>query len=305
VLLDINVLQGCVRDNIGDLTFKEAFDRTRRIVNITVTSANDFEFPRLLNYLTTPNVLIWSAACASCALKFLYKPVELLAKDNTGKIVPYHPSGLKWIDGSVESDLPMDRLSELFNVNHFIVSQVNPHVFPFVSSDPTTEKGIFHTLKFLATSELKHRINQLAFLGLLPAFLSPIQNLITQKYSGDITITPEVSLESYKNFLSNPTPEMHLLGTQKGELNTWPKMAIIKNHCNIELTLERCTAKLREQLYAKEIKLRRGYLDDSEYDLKRGRSDTLRSSDQSKSDEEPPKLEKSGPASVSRDRLML
>jgi TAG lipase/steryl ester hydrolase/phospholipase A2/LPA acyltransferase len=30
-------------------------------------------------------------------------------------------------DGSVESDLPMQQLSELFNVNHFIVSQVNPH----------------------------------------------------------------------------------------------------------------------------------------------------------------------------------
>lgn len=27
-------------------------------------------------------------------------------------------------DGSVEADLPMDRLSELFNINHFIVSQV-------------------------------------------------------------------------------------------------------------------------------------------------------------------------------------
>lgn len=27
-------------------------------------------------------------------------------------------------DGSVENDLPMQQLSELFNVNHFIVSQV-------------------------------------------------------------------------------------------------------------------------------------------------------------------------------------
>lgn len=30
-------------------------------------------------------------------------------------------------DGSLENDLPMQQLSELFNVNHFIVSQVNPH----------------------------------------------------------------------------------------------------------------------------------------------------------------------------------
>ena len=30
-------------------------------------------------------------------------------------------------DGSIENDLPMQQLSEQFNVNHFIVSQVNPH----------------------------------------------------------------------------------------------------------------------------------------------------------------------------------
>lgn len=29
----------------------------------------------------------------------------------------------------------MQRMSELFNVNTFIVSQVNPHVVPFVSVD--------------------------------------------------------------------------------------------------------------------------------------------------------------------------
>jgi TAG lipase/steryl ester hydrolase/phospholipase A2/LPA acyltransferase len=30
-------------------------------------------------------------------------------------------------DGSVGNELPMNQLSELFNVNHFIVSQVNPN----------------------------------------------------------------------------------------------------------------------------------------------------------------------------------
>jgi predicted acylesterase/phospholipase RssA len=32
-----------------------------------------------------------------------------------------------YTDGSLENDLPMQQLSELFNVNHFIVSQVNFH----------------------------------------------------------------------------------------------------------------------------------------------------------------------------------
>lgn len=30
----------------------------------------------------------------------------------------------KFVDGSMEADLPMQQISELFNINHFIVSQV-------------------------------------------------------------------------------------------------------------------------------------------------------------------------------------
>lgn len=46
-----------------------------------------------------------------------------MAKTCDGKFVAYHPSPLKWSDGSVAVDLPTTRLGELFNVNHFIVSQ--------------------------------------------------------------------------------------------------------------------------------------------------------------------------------------
>jgi predicted acylesterase/phospholipase RssA len=97
--------------------------KTGRILNITVSSTQKCELPLLLNYLTAPDVLVWSAAAASCALPLLYESVELQAKVN-GKICPYHPSGLKFSDGSVGSDLPMRRLAELFNINQFIVSQV-------------------------------------------------------------------------------------------------------------------------------------------------------------------------------------
>ena len=38
----------------------------------------------------------------------------------------------RWRDGSLESDLPMKQLKELFNVNHFIVSQANPHIAPLL-----------------------------------------------------------------------------------------------------------------------------------------------------------------------------
>lgn len=54
---DIRVLQECIRDNGGDLTFLEAYNKTRRILNITVSSANSYEAPLLLNYMTAPHVV--------------------------------------------------------------------------------------------------------------------------------------------------------------------------------------------------------------------------------------------------------
>lgn len=60
--MDVTKLQECLRDNIGDVTFKEAYEKTKRILNITVASTSTFEFTRLLNYLTAPNVVCGSRA---------------------------------------------------------------------------------------------------------------------------------------------------------------------------------------------------------------------------------------------------
>jgi TAG lipase/steryl ester hydrolase/phospholipase A2/LPA acyltransferase len=50
-----------MRDLLGDMTFQEAYNRTRRILNIPVSTSSLYELPRLLNYITAPNVMIWSA----------------------------------------------------------------------------------------------------------------------------------------------------------------------------------------------------------------------------------------------------
>ena len=93
-LMDVTVLEDCVRANVGDVTFEEAYARTKRILNIVVLSERKHEVPRLLNYLTAPNVLIRSAACASCAITGLYDSVPLLAKDRQGQIVPWFSTGI-------------------------------------------------------------------------------------------------------------------------------------------------------------------------------------------------------------------
>lgn len=55
--LDVSVLEECVRANVGDLTFEEAYIKTKRVLNITVATTGRGGVPNLLNYLTAPNVV--------------------------------------------------------------------------------------------------------------------------------------------------------------------------------------------------------------------------------------------------------
>ncbi|KAI8620466.1 acyl transferase/acyl hydrolase/lysophospholipase [Chytriomyces sp. MP71] len=102
-LLDVHVLEEVVNSNLGDITFEEAFKKTQRILNISVSSARKNEVPRLLNYLTAPTVLIRTAACASASALGIFSAIDLLAKDKNGNIVPWGSSKIKWGDSSYDS----------------------------------------------------------------------------------------------------------------------------------------------------------------------------------------------------------
>ena len=255
---DISHLTRIMRELIGDLTFQEGYNRTRRILNITVSSASLYELPRLLNYVTAPNVLIWSAVAASCSVPLVFSSASLLAKDaRTGQTVPWNPSPQKLIDGSVDNDLPMTRLAEMFNVNHFIVSQVNPHVVPFlvkeeITNDPRLQdpsgSSWLQTFTDLAKGEALYRMQTAAEMGIFPTALTKAVSVLSQKYSGDITILPEISYANFPNILSNPSEEFMTQAMLAGERATWPKLSRIRNHCAIELALDDAVQKLRTRV---------------------------------------------------------
>lgn len=262
-LFDIQNLTKVMQERIGDLTFQEGYNRTRRILNITVSSASLYELPRLLNYITAPNVLIWSAVAASCSVPFIFSPAQLLARDpRTGEVVQWNPSPQKWIDGSVDNDLPMTRLAEMFNVNHFIVSQVNPHVVPFLmkeedhltsdtnssSSAVAAGPGWLHGMANLAKGEALHRLHVMAEFGIFPTAVSKVRSILSQRYSGDITIFPEISYAQFPRVLSNPTPEYMQQAMLLGERAAWPKMSRIQNHLAIEMALDEAVQKQRARI---------------------------------------------------------
>lgn len=244
VLMDIRVLEDCLRENIGDITFKDAYEKTGRVLNISVNAEKRNDIPQLLNYLTAPNVLVWSAACASCALSGLFEPVKLMAKNSKGELMVYHPSGVRFSDGSIEMDLPHNRLAEMFNVNFFIVSQVNPHVAPFLHGRLDPSASWLSAMKFLVSSEIAHRLHQMAAIGVLPSLLVPLHLLCRQTYEGDVTIIPHITCDALMHVISNPTEEFRERCTKHAERETWPHLSYLECMCAIEIELRRCMEKL-------------------------------------------------------------
>ncbi|POR39066.1 Lipase 4 [Tolypocladium paradoxum] len=260
---DIKNLTRVIRGLTGDLTFQEAYNRTRRILNICVSTASIYELPRLLNYVTAPNVMIWSAVAASCSVPLVFTSSPLLVKDPiTGEHHPWNPTPHRFIDGSVDNDLPMTRLAEMFNVNHFIVSQVNPHVVPFLSKDdrlsPDTEPDRIKrrgdeldwpsTLASLAKDEALHRLQFMADLGVFPNLMTKCRSILSQKYSGDITILPEITMHDLPRLMRNPTADFMLRSSVLGERATWPKLSMVRDRCAIELALDRAVHRLRTRV---------------------------------------------------------
>lgn len=182
-----------------------------------------------------------------------------MAKDPlTGEPVPWNDLHKQYIDGSVENDLPMTRLSEMFNVNHFIVSQVNPHVLPFLSKDESprseTEQGTpsnpgwLRTMTHLAKDEMLHRMTVFSEMGIFPTFLTKAVSVVNQKYFGDITIFPEIPYTSFPLMLKNPTTDFMLKACLGGERATWPKLGRIRNHLAIELALDSAIQTMRARV---------------------------------------------------------
>jgi predicted acylesterase/phospholipase RssA len=96
------------------MTFKEAYMRTGRILNISVTPADRHSPTKLLNYLTSPDTVIWSALLASAAVPGILNPVVLMQKLKSGQIVPWN-WGSKFKDGSLRVDIPLQALNLYFN----------------------------------------------------------------------------------------------------------------------------------------------------------------------------------------------
>jgi predicted acylesterase/phospholipase RssA len=232
----------------GSLTFREAYERTGRILNVSCVPSDPHSPTILANYLTAPDCVIWSAVLASAAVPGILNPVVLMRKTREGTLAPYS-FGHKWKDGSLRTDIPLKALNLHFNVNFSIVSQVNPHINLFFFSPrgspgrPVTHRrGRGWRGGFLGSSietaiklDLQKYLKILRHLELLPRPLGQDWSEIwLQRFSGTITLWPKSVLGDFWHILGDPSPARLARMLEVGERSAWPKIKFIDNRMKVE-----------------------------------------------------------------------
>lgn len=227
---------------IPDLTFKEAYEKTGRSINISISPAEPRQKSRLLNHIASPNVTLRSAVLASTALPGVFQPVQLEARNVDGEIKPYLPSR-RWIDGSFSQDLPAKRLARMYGVNHFIVSQV----MPGLGREPNRKPGLRKILADASVAASKQMLR--GYLDFFQRYsrvgprmgtaMNALNALMEQQYTADINIFPGYGLSSLGKLLKMMTEEEMAALIRAGERATWPKIPIIDTTTRIGRTLDK------------------------------------------------------------------
>ncbi|WP_438952547.1 DUF3336 domain-containing protein [Porticoccus sp.] len=226
-----------------DMTFQKAFEKTGRAMNVSIAPAETHQTSRLLNATASPSVLMRSAVMASAAVPGIFPPVTLQAIDSGGQRKSYLPSR-RWVDGSVSDDMPAKRLARLYGVNHYIVSQTNPHVLPFVTDGhrKQTSLGLLQNAGLRAIREWFNAITLMIDRadkrnGAITQATSLMRSIINQDYVGDINIRPDYRLINPANLLGFPGEKQVLKLIASGERCTWPKLEMIRQQTRINRTL--------------------------------------------------------------------
>jgi TAG lipase/steryl ester hydrolase/phospholipase A2/LPA acyltransferase len=231
--VDSGSLKMALEHLIPDITFQEAYEKTGRMISITIAPHEEHQTSRLMNAVTSPNVYIRSAVTASCAVPGVFEPVMLTAKNVRGEAQPYLPNR-RWVDGAVTDDLPAKRLARLYGVNHYIVSQANPMALALMSGEqylpvPQVARNVMR----VSTHEVLKGWEKFGrrYLRLVPDIgkaMSMFNSVVAQDYKGDVNIVPSFNFVDPQKLLGQLTSEEINELVLEGERSTWLRIEQIR-----------------------------------------------------------------------------
>jgi NTE family protein len=149
------------------------------------------------------------------------------------------------VDGAVSDDLPAKRLARLYGVNHYVVSQTNPHIIPFIR-DSGRCRSPASVLKTAATRTVREWLNASAEIMQKPLsrraglnqLINTILAVINQDYVGDINIIPPFRFHNPGRILAHLTEPEILKLIRTGETSTWPKIEMIRIQTEISRNID-------------------------------------------------------------------
>jgi len=152
----------------------------------------------------------------------------------------------------VQADLPFQRISTLFAVTSFIVSQTNFHVVPFLNkAHHPSQKSLYWRLFQTLEWDIRSRALKLSRLGLFPRFFGQdISKVFKQKYHGNLTIVPRfTTMQTFGlKALSNPTVKDMEGYLKYSQIATWPYLNTIRSIICLEKSLDDCLTRLEARL---------------------------------------------------------
>ncbi|MEL6189421.1 MAG: patatin-like phospholipase family protein, partial [Myxococcota bacterium] len=242
--------QELLDEMLPDYTFEEAFETSGMAINVSIAPTDLHQSSRLLNAITSPHVCVRESVMASSAIPGIFPAVTLMAKSVDGQRQPYLPDR-QWVDGSVSDDLPAKRLARLFGVNHYIVSQTNPHVLPFVT-DANLDVGPLSVLRRTSQRTLRELLNGSAAMVLpsltgrrrLTQTANMLLSVLNQDYLGDINILPPQPAMNPFRVLAYRSEDEAREMIRTGERATWPHLERIRIQTKVSRTLDRILATL-------------------------------------------------------------
>ncbi len=236
-------LRKTVERLIPDWTFAQAQAHSGRSINIAAAGNEDDGTGMIFSASTTPHALIRDAVMASCAVPYVYPPVQIGERLPGGRERDYG-NGQFWMDGSVDADMPADWLRSHYGVRRLIASVVNPFELPMLT-DPDHHGPFLHSAASFSMNIIRSFWST-SFAMALPVMrhvpvagrvIALSRRVLDQRVEADVIIAPGQRIYDLTKLIQHATLAQLASFITEGERATRARMKLMAPSLRIERAL--------------------------------------------------------------------